>query len=102
MVSNRWAATEYLLPQFAKVVKELTEQAEKKNSDYGASVGYHGALGIMPRLADKFFRLDSLVWQQRSANYESAADTARDLASYAIILAIALEYEMERRDAGDC
>ncbi len=75
------------------MAQELADQAERKNNDYGASVGFHGAMGLLPRIADKFFRLNTLVWENKVANYESAADTARDLASYAIILAIALEYD---------
>lgn len=87
-----WSEPSYLLPAFAKIAQELAEQAEKKNNDYGQSVGFHGAMGLLPRLADKFFRLNTLVWENKAANYESAADSARDLASYAIILAVALEY----------
>lgn len=97
-----WSETSYLLPAFAKIAQELAEQAEKKNKDYGQSVGFHGAMGLLPRLADKFFRLNTLVWENKAANYESAADTARDLASYAIILAVALEHAERNSRADSC
>ena len=78
---------------FRKTANELVELVIRKRHDYGSSVGFHGTRGLLPRIADKFFRLDSLVWKNNAVNFESASDTARDLAVYSIMLAMALEWD---------
>lgn len=83
----------YFLQHLPRIATELVEQALLKRRDYGSSVGYHGSRGLIPRIADKFFRLDALVWNAHAPNFESAEDTARDLATYAMMLAMVLEYE---------
>ncbi len=80
---------------FRQMANELVELVIRKRRDYGSSVGYHGTRGLLPRIADKFFRLDSLVWKNNAANFESASDTARDLAVYSIMLAMGLEWEKQ-------
>jgi hypothetical protein len=77
--------------RFRSKVTELLEMVLAKRRDYGSSVGFHGTRGIMPRIADKFFRLNNLVWDSHTPKYESAQDSADDLAVYALILSIGLE-----------
>lgn len=61
-----------------------------KHQDYGSSIGFHGAEGLMPRIADKFFRLNHMVWEGNIPNFESAIDSAEDLVVYVTILAAVL------------
>lgn len=84
---------EYFEKNFARIADDLVKLVLAKRKDYGSSVGFHGTRGIMPRIADKFFRLDNLVWRNNAPRFESAIDTARDLAVYSMMLAMALEYE---------
>ncbi len=91
---------EYFLVNFERTAKEIVELVRAKRKDYGSSMGFHGTRGLMPRIADKFFRLDNLVWNAETPKYESAEDTARDMAVYCLAMAVALEYERTYDDEG--
>ena len=84
---------EYYLNNFELITREISELIRSKRADYGGSMGYHGVKGLMPRIADKFFRLDHLLWDDAGPNHEKAEDTALDLAVYAISVAVALRWE---------
>ena len=80
-----------------KICDELNETYEKKNSDYGDSIGelYNklGDITILTRISDKYNRLMNLLDpnNDREVNYESVDDTILDMANYCII------WLMERR-----
>lgn len=83
----------YFEQHFRRIATELTELVLAKRRDYGSSVGILGGKGIIPRIFDKTYRLKSLLWDGNRPNFESAEDTARDLAVYALMLALDLEFE---------
>lgn len=79
--------------QFKKIVKEMTELFEKKNSNYGNSFSklydeLGGISGLVP-LYNKLHRATSLM-KGDSNNFESLEDTFIDLANYAIMNLIEL------------
>lgn len=80
-----------------KICDELNETYEKKNADYGDSIGelYNklGDITILTRISDKYNRLMNLLDpnNDREVNYESVDDTILDMANYCII------WLMERR-----
>lgn len=80
-----------------KICNELNETYEKKNADYGDSIGelYNklGDITILTRISDKYNRLMNLLDpnNDRAVNYESVDDTILDMANYCII------WLMERR-----
>ena len=80
-----------------KICDELNETYEKKNADYGDSIGelYNklGDITILTRISDKYNRLMNLLDpnNDRAVNYESVDDTILDMANYCII------WLMERR-----
>jgi len=83
----------------AAIEKELQTQLaliKAKRRDYGSSLGFHGVKGLMPRIADKFFRLDNLVWGDHVPQFESAIDTARDSSIYNSCAVIGLQYEQNQ------
>ena len=80
------------------VCKELTELYQWKNHDYGDSFhkGYQEYGMIMPliRLEDKLNRLKSLVKNGKAeVKDESVRDTLLDLANYAIMTVMELEFD---------
>lgn len=102
-MNNEWAKSEYYFDAFEKEAIALVANAKRKHRDYGESIGFHGAKGLLPRLSDKFFRVNHIVWDGENPNFESAIDSALDLASYAIGLAVALKYEqgMSKQETRD-
>lgn len=86
----------YFEQNFRRIAAELVELVLAKRRDYGSSIGILGGKGIVPRIFDKSYRLKSLLWDGNTPNFESAEDTARDLAVYALMLALDLEYERTR------
>ncbi len=86
------ADDDYYLSAMKKELDNLLVLITHKRADYGSSIGYHGVKGIMPRLADKFFRLDNGVWDESDMNYESLIDTCVDIASYSLAMAIQMRY----------
>src|SRR2546422_1657577 len=91
--------------RFHKILEELGELHDKKQADYGrgddpfANVrastewGVPAWVGAMIRLNDKVRRLQSLALKGKLAN-ESAEDSLRDIAVYAIIALVLREEEV--------
>lgn len=77
------------------ILTRLAETYAKKNADYGdsfsKSIDRRGYVAALTRMDDKMERLDQLLINGHAANYESALDSALDLANYAIMLAMYLE-----------
>lgn len=90
--------------RFYEILDELRVLHDRKRADYGregdplANVrgsvewGIAPWVGAMARVSDKVRRLQSFVQKGALAN-ESAADSLRDIAVYAIIALILLEEE---------
>jgi hypothetical protein len=96
------------LPQNKKILNQdhikqecslLADILIKKNHDYGNSVqdqfDEYGLTSILIRLDDKLKRLKSLSKKEQQVKDESKLDTLMDLAGYAILGAICLQYEKE-------
>jgi len=91
--------------RFHKILEELGKLHDKKQADYGrgddpfANVrastewGVPAWVGAMIRLNDKVRRLQSLALNGKLAN-ESAEDSLRDIAVYAIIALVLREQEV--------
>lgn len=94
--------------RFHQLLKEIGELHDRKQKDYGADDdpfanlrasekwGIPPWLGALVRLNDKVTRLQSFARKRQLAN-ESAEDSMRDIAVYAIIALVL--YEQESNDA---
>lgn len=94
--------------RFFEIIEEIKEMRERKGADYGSAEdsfanvrassawGVPPWIGVMVRMGDKFTRLQSLVRNGKLAN-ESAEDSIRDIAVYAIIALILFEEERDTR-----
>ncbi len=87
------ANDEFYLSSMQREVDAMMTLITRKRADYGGSIGYHGVKGIMPRVADKFFRLDHGIWDDAQMNHESLIDTCVDLAVYVLSMAVQMRYE---------
>lgn len=71
------------------ILRELDELMLNKHADYGPMniAGAPGGPmnGLRVRMYDKLARLNNLVENNNTPNYESIEDTLLDLANYAII-----------------
>jgi len=88
-------------PKFHKLLKQIGELHDKKNSDYAVDqdpfsnfrecekFGIPAWKGVMVRMSDKFCRLCNLV--DKPAKNESFEDNALDLAVYSMILKLLRE-----------
>ena len=93
--------------RFHEILAELGALHDKKAKDYGhgddpytnvrASAAWDIPpwIGVMIRLNDKIIRLQSLVQKGALAN-ESAEDSLRDIAVYAVIALLLFEEEKSR------
>jgi hypothetical protein len=88
--------------------KELLDKIhvtyKQKNEAYGnsfdKSVERWGYTAALVRMEDKLNRLEQLLLNNVDANDESALDTALDLASYAIMLHMAIQQQGKKDDGG--
>jgi hypothetical protein len=92
--------------RFHEILQEAGELHDRKQADYGrgddpfANVRASGEWGVSPwvgamiRLNDKVRRLQSLVANGKLEN-ESAEDSLRDIAVYAIIALVLFEQERD-------
>ena len=88
---------------YDKIVNELRDTYIAKNADYGnsfeKSVDEFGVISAIVRMSDKMERLKSLTvnnaLDEKPMVDESILDTTKDLANYAIMLAMYLEKEVE-------
>lgn len=88
---------------FKKIVNELADLYEKKNHNYGDSFGklysdLGPVAGLVP-LHNKLDRLTNLI-RGDSNHFESIEDNFRDLANYAIMNLIEMEYSKRDHQAG--
>lgn len=85
----------YKVQRFRKIVNEMADLYEKKNSNYGDSFGKLfsdlGPISGLVPLHNKLDRLTSLVAKSDKNNFESIEDTLKDLACYAIMNLIEME-----------
>ena len=77
--------------QFKKIVSEMVDTYEKKNTDYGNSfektLDKWGVNIGLARIDDKFNRVTKLLTNScQQVNDESVEDTLKDLATYSIML----------------
>lgn len=84
----------------SRITKELNAIYVAKNSDYGDAFGETykklGIISAVTRITDKVNRLQSLAVkseEERMVKDESILDSAKDLANYAIMLLIEMQYE---------
>ena len=94
-----------LIEQHKRICERLNKVYADKNHDYGNSFGemYQklGAISAVTRISDKTSRLQSLVTKdEQRVDDERLIDTALDLANYAIMFAMELEYESEENYYG--
>ena len=94
--------------RFHELLKEIGELHDRKQEDYGSDDdpfanlrgsekwGIPAWLGALVRLNDKVVRLQAFARKRKLAN-ESAEDSMRDIAVYAIIALVL--YEQEGQDA---
>lgn len=86
----------------SQIVDGLTELYIAKNHDYGDSFGKgfkeYGLVMPVIRLEDKLNRLKSLMKNPAMVADESIKDTLLDLANYAIMTVIEMNYEGELDD----
>lgn len=87
---------------YDKIVRELRDTYIAKNADYGnsfeKSIDEFGVISAIVRMSDKMERLKSLTvnnaLDEKPMVDESILDTTKDLANYAIMLAMYLEKEV--------
>lgn len=84
--------------EFRKIVNEMADLYELKNSNYGDSFGklYNElgpVAGLVP-LFNKLHRAESLILNTTN-NFESLEDTFKDLACYAIMNLIEMKQQKE-------
>lgn len=87
------------IKEFEKITKEMLDIYKKKNSNYGNSFGEAfdklGPISGITRLYDKMNRAIALV-KGDTNNFESLEDTFIDMANYAIMNLIEMNYQKEK------
>ena len=96
-----------------RVLREMMETFEEKNALYGnsfeESLREWGALVGVSRISDKMRRLrslwlssggDSVVFASNGGCGESVRDTLLDMANYAVMMIVAMDSGMFRRESG--
>lgn len=90
--------------EFKKIVDEMLDIYEKKNSNYGNSFGKAfeelGPISGVTRMYDKMNRIIALT-KGTENNYESLEDTFIDMANYAIMNLIEMKYQKIKKTQGD-
>ena len=78
--------------QMMKVQAEGLELFKKKNQDYGDAFATYGTIGVLVRMGDKIFRLQSITKSSLSlVNSESIRDTLIDLHNYSAMAIMLLD-----------
>lgn len=84
------------IERFKSITKEMAELYERKNNDYGDSFGQscnkHGLIAAVVRMEDKLNRATTLINKDTMVKSESIKDTLTDLANYAIMARMWLEW----------
>jgi hypothetical protein len=78
-----------------KLVEEMLVLFDKKGGDYGDSgIVELGVPGLCYQIIQKVSRMKNLVLRKKSPpNFESLEDTCKDLANYALMMALLLRKE---------
>lgn len=93
------------IERFKAITKEMAELYERKNNDYGDSFGQscnkHGLIAAVVRMEDKLNRAATLINKDTMVKSESIKDTLTDLANYAIMARMWLEWREGEECCGD-
>lgn len=91
---------EQYLRRFKEITQEMLDLTTKKNKDYGGHTDpwknfrTFGLKGILVRMSDKFARLHTAIWEERTFSVkETLRDTLLDLAVYCVIAICWIEFE---------
>lgn len=95
---------EEYLDKFHEVTVRMQSLTAVKNNDYGGDTDpwknfrTFGRKGILVRMGDKFSRLHTAIWEERSFKVsETLIDTIIDLAVYCVILVVWIEDEFNNK-----
>jgi hypothetical protein len=85
--------------QMMKVQAEGLELFKKKNQDYGDAFATYGTIGVLVRMSDKIFRLQSITKSSLTlVNNESIRDTLIDLHNYSAMAIMLLDEDVQDKD----
>jgi len=85
--------------QMMKVQAEGLELFKKKNQDYGDAFATYGTIGVLVRMSDKIFRLQSITKNSLTLiNSESIRDTLIDLHNYSAMAIMLLDEDVQDQD----
>jgi hypothetical protein len=72
--------------KLALITAEIVNLLERKNHDYGNSWSRQGVGGVLCRLSDKFFRIETLAGGREALIAdEKIADTLQDAVAYSLL-----------------
>ena len=90
--NNMTNNTDKRVEQMMKVQAEGLELFKKKNQDYGDAFATYGTIGVLVRMSDKIFRLQSITKSSLTlVNSESIRDTLIDLHNYSAMAIMLLD-----------
>lgn len=89
------------LEQEIKIHKRITDEIHElfasKRADYGSTteemIKRYGPVAMLVFLRTKLDRLDNILLNNKTPNFESIDDTIRDMANYCIIWLLEIEKE---------
>lgn len=101
-LSNEEGSIDKSEERFREIALSLADLYSKKNPVYGNSFGRslkkYGKISGLTRISDKFNRLEKIITSKEiDTNDESLEDTLLDLASYCIMMKMALEESNETK-----
>lgn len=98
-MTNNTINTNKRAEQMMKVQAEGLELFKKKNQDYGDAFATYGTIGVLVRMSDKIFRLQSITKSSLTlVNSESIRDTLIDLHNYSAMAIMLLDEEVQDQD----
>jgi hypothetical protein len=101
MTNNMTNNTVKRVEQMMKVQAEGLELFKKKNQDYGDAFATYGTIGVLVRMSDKIFRLQSITKSSLTlVNNESIRDTLIDLHNYSAMAIMLLDEDVQDKDQG--
>jgi hypothetical protein len=99
ITNNMTNNTNKRVEQMMKVQAEGLELFKKKNQDYGDAFATYGTIGVLVRMSDKIFRLQSITKSSLTlVNSESIRDTLIDLHNYSAMAIMLLDEEVQDKD----
>ena len=88
--------------EHAKIIEEIHDMFVKKNADYGnsfeKSLDEWGLIVSAMRVQEKLDRVKTSLKQELQVNDESVEDSFLDIANYAIMTAMWLRKEKEKKE----